>query len=105
MGSVSASPHHRSVRSRARGPYRRDLVEEVDETNFYISPHTRRALAIQEAWKAVRDEKKRKRGEDEEAELDDGAGAGRDRSGAGPRGPRGEGNDEEGPSGGGGMAV
>ncbi len=53
MGAVSASPHHRSVRSRARGPYRRDLVEEVDETNFYLSPHARRSLAVQEAWKAV----------------------------------------------------
>ena len=105
MGLVSASPHHRSVRSRARGPYRRDLVEEVDETNFYLSPHARRSLAVQEAWKAVRDEKKRKRGEDEEAELDDGADAGRGRSGAGSRGPRGEDSGEEGPSGGGGMVV
>ena len=93
----SASPHPYPLRSRSRGPYLRDLVEEVDEPTFYVSPHARRSLAVQEAWKKVRDEKKRKRREDEEAELDDGAGAGDD--GPGSRERRGGGDDEEGPGG------
>jgi hypothetical protein len=81
------------------------LEEEVDEPTFYISSHARRSLAVQEAWKKVRDKKKRKRGEDEEAELDDAAGVGGDRSGPGSRERRGGGADEEGPGGAGGMAV
>ena len=109
MGSMAspifASPHPSPLRSRSRGPYLRDLVEEVDETSFFISLHTSRSLAVQEAWKKVRDEKKRKRREDEEADLDDGAGAGGDRSGPGSQGHRRGGDDEEGPSGGRGMAV
>ncbi len=103
--SVSASPHPYPLRSRSRGPYLRDLEEEVDEPTFYISSHARRSLAVQEAWKKVRDKKKRKRGEDEEADLDDRAGAGGDRSGPSSRERRGGGDDEEGPGGVGGMAV
>ncbi len=104
-GTVSASPHPYPLRSRSRGPYLRDLEEEVDEPTFYISSHARRSLAVQEAWKKVRDETKRKRREDEEAELDDGAGAGGDCSGPSSRERRGDGDDEEGPGGVGGMAV
>ena len=102
---VSASPHPYPLRSRSRGPYLRDLEEEVDEPTFYISSHARRSLAVQEAWKKVRDNKRKKRGEDEDAELDDGAGEGGDRSGPGSRERRGGGDDEEGPGGVGGMAV
>ncbi len=58
VSSVSASPHSYPLRSRSRGPYLRDLVEEGDESTFYVSPHARRSLAVQEAWKKVRDEKK-----------------------------------------------
>jgi hypothetical protein len=57
------------------------LEEEVDEPTFYISSHARRSLAVQEAWRKVRDNKRKKRGEDEDAELDDGAGEGGDRWG------------------------
>ena len=102
---VSASPHPYPLRSRSRGPYLRDLEEEVDEPTFYISSHARRSLAVQEAWKKVRDKKKRKRGEDEEAELDDAAGVGGDRSGPGSRERREGGDDEEGPGGVVGMVV
>jgi len=104
-GPVSASPHPYPLRSRSRGPYLRDLEEEVDEPTFYISSHARRSLAVQEAWKKVRDKKRRKRGEDEDAELDDEAEEGCDRSGPGSQGRRGGGDDEEGPGGVGGMAV
>jgi len=106
MGSVSASPHHRSGRSRARGPYRRDLEEEVDDTSFYVSSHTRRSLEIQEGWKRGRDgKKKRRREEVEDSGFDDPASAAGDSVKDDPREPRGGGHDEEGSSGGGGMAV
>ncbi len=89
VASVSASRHHRSVRSRAKGPYRRDLEEEVDETTFSISSHARRSLEVQEGWKAVRDGKSKRRRE--EVEDDDPA-----RADGHPEG----GGDEEGPDGG-----
>ena len=87
IASVSASPHHRSVRIRARGPYRRDLEEEVDETTFSISSHARRSLEVQEGWKAVRDGKRKRRQE----EVEDGDPASADGHLEG-------GDDEEGPS-------
>ncbi len=89
VASVSASPHHQSVRSRAKGPYRRDLKEEVDETTFSISSHARRSLEVQEGWKTVRDGKRKRRRE----EVEDDVPASADGH---PEG----GNDEEGPSGG-----
>ena len=93
MGSVSASPHHRSVRSRARGPYRRDVEEEVDEGNCYISSHTRRSLEVQEGWKKVGDGKrKRRREEVEDVELEDPADVGGDPVKTDPRG-----DEEKGP--------
>jgi len=65
------------------------LEEEVDETNFYVSSHTRRSLEVQEVWKVVRDGKRKRRRE----EVEDGVPASADGH---PEG----GNDEEGPSGG-----
>ncbi len=101
MGSVSASPHHRSLRRRTRGAYLRDSVEGAEESTFYISAHTRRSLEIQEGWKKVRDgKKKRRREEVEDSEFDEPASAGGGSVGAGPRE-----HDEEGSGGGGGMAV
>ena len=79
MGSVSASPHHRPLRSRARGAYRRDVEEGVDESAFYISSHTRRSLEIQEGWKKVQDGKrKRRREEVEDTVVDDPASGSKD---------------------------
>jgi len=99
MGSVSAIPHHRPLRSRARGAYRRDVEEGVDESTFYISPHTRRSLEIQESWKKVRDGKRRRRREEvEDPEVDDPASGLTDEDRDGGAGG-------EGPSGGAGLSV
>ena len=99
MGSVSTSPHHRPLRSRARGAYRRDVEEGVDESTFYISPHTRRSLEVQESWKKVRDGKrKRRREEVEDSEVDDPASGLKDEDRDGGAGG-------EGPSGGAGLSV
>ena len=99
MGSVSTSPHHRPLRSRARGAYRRDVEEGVDESAFYISSHTRRSLEIQEGWKKVRDGKrKRRREEVEDTEVDEPASGSKDED-------RGGGAGGEGPRGGAGLAV
>ena len=75
-------------------------------TDFSISSHARRSLEIQEGWKTVRDGKrKRRREEVEDSEFGEPSDADGDSVRADPRGPRGGGNEKEGPSGGGGMVV
>ncbi len=69
MLSSPYSPYLHPWRSRS-GKSHRDVEEEEDEPTYYLSPHTRRYLAVQEAYKKVRD-RKRRRGENEEAELDE----------------------------------
>ncbi len=97
------SDHCHPSRSRS-GRNQGDLEEEEDEPTHYLSPHTRRSLAIQEAHQMARD-RKRRRGENEEAELDESAGPGCDGLEAGHLKGRGGGTDEVEPSDGDGLSM
>ena len=102
-GSAREPVPERGASPASSGGDERD-VEGEDGPTYCLSAHTRRSLAVQEAWKKVQD-RKRKREEDEGAELDEGAGPGDGRSKDDHREDRGGGAGEDGPSGGAGLTV